>query len=207
MKEEFNKIISESVKPFLKANGFKKKGLNFYRVTDSIIFLLNFQKSFSNTSDETRFYINCNIHSNEIDEVLGRAKIVEPKEYDTFYRNRISEIIQSERAYYTINAETDVQQLTTDILTDLGVAIHLFDSVQSTDDLVNLMIRDNGLSRYEELLTYFLLKNKEKEASEYINKLYHNWGTDKRWEIFGRKIKNILVKYSNNQTMSDLINF
>lgn len=205
MKGPFDKIISESVKPFLKNNGFKKKGLNFYKLSEPLIFLINFQKSFGNSSEETRFYINCSIHSSEIDDIQGKPKLVEPKEYETFYRNRISEITDTQRLYYVLNKDTDLEKLNAEILSDLKIAITFFDPIRSTNDLINLMLEQKGLNKYEELVTYMLVKGRESDVVEYINNLYRKHGSEDRWKLFENKINTILTRHSSLKTVVDLL--
>lgn len=205
MKGPFDKIISESVKPFLKNNGFKKKGLNFYKSLEPLIFLINFQKSYGNSSEETRFYINCSIHSSEIDDIQGKPKLVEPKEYETFYRNRISEITDTQRLYYVLNKDTDLEKLNAEILSDLKIAITFFDPIRSTNDLINLMLEQKGLNKYEELVTYMLVKGRESDMVEYINNLYRKHGSEDRWKLFENKINTILTRHSSLKTVVDLL--
>jgi len=45
MKEKYNQLISDTVKPLLKLNGFAKKGMNFYKMKEDLIFLINLQNS------------------------------------------------------------------------------------------------------------------------------------------------------------------
>lgn len=73
MKEKFIQLIADTVKPLLKTNGFSKKGMNFYKRKDDLIFMFNFQNSQGNTFDQTKFYINCGIHSTKIDKVIGKT--------------------------------------------------------------------------------------------------------------------------------------
>src|SRR5690606_10807921 len=151
MKEKFNQLITDTVKPFLKANGFNKKGMDFYRKQDDLIFLLNFQSSQSNTYEQTKFYINCGIHSIKIEEVIGKKKLLEPKEYNCYFRNRISLIANSTDDGYLISQDTDIQNLGFSIIADLKTVISMFDNIQSTNDLTDLMINKNGLNNYKEL--------------------------------------------------------
>src|SRR3989344_537203 len=150
MKEKFNQLITNTAKPFLKANDFGKKGMNFYRKKDDLIFLFNFQSSQGNTFEQTKFYINCGIHSTKIDKVIGKPELLEPKEYDCYFKNRISAIINSADDGYFIKEDTDLLNLSLTIIADLTTVIAMFDSIKSTNDLTDLMINKNGLNKYRE---------------------------------------------------------
>ncbi|MGF9910157.1 DUF4304 domain-containing protein [Brevibacillus porteri] len=45
LQQLFTDMIKQDVKPFLSNRGFAKKGLNFTKKTESLIYMFNFQKS------------------------------------------------------------------------------------------------------------------------------------------------------------------
>ncbi|MFC4163727.1 DUF4304 domain-containing protein [Epilithonimonas zeae] len=205
MKEKFNNIINGTVKPLLKSNGFSKKGLDFLKKKDDLIFIINFQKSRGNSFDESKFYINCGIHSTIIDQIIGRKKTLDPKEYECHFRSRISTIIQSETDRYSIVEETDLEISAENISSDLKAVINLFDSIKNTNDLTDLMIAKNGLNNYEELFEFLLLTDNWKELKRYIQKLFSTFGQEQRWTIFQNRLSNILLKHNRRETISDLL--
>lgn len=204
MKEKFNNLINETIKPLLKSNGFSKKSLDFHKRKDDLIFLINFQKSHGNSFDETKFYINCGIHSTTIDQIIGRKENSDPKEYECHFRSRISALIESETDRYSIAEETDLEILAENISSDLKSVINRFDSIKNTDDLTNLMIAKNGLSNYEELFEFLLLTDNWKDLKLYIQKLFSTFGQEQRWIIFQNNLSNILLKHNRKETIQDL---
>lgn len=48
LQQIFSDMIKQDVKPFLSKRGFAKKGLNFNKITESLIYMFNFQKSSGN---------------------------------------------------------------------------------------------------------------------------------------------------------------
>ena len=85
MKEKFDELIA-LLKPLFKDNGFSKSALNFYKNTPNFIYVLNFQKSSGNSSERTRFYINCGIYAPFLEATLGKEALSKPKEYECHYR-------------------------------------------------------------------------------------------------------------------------
>lgn len=205
MKELFNEIISNVIKPLLKRDGYHKKGLNFYKKSEDLIFLLNIQKSHGNSSDNVHFYINCGIHSSKIDELLGKGELLEPKEYETHFCQRISSLVNSIEDGYTINAETNIEKLKSEIISDIQTVIDFFETIQFTNHLVELMIQKNGLHNYEQLFTYLTLTNNTEGRKIYVKQLYDRFGQENRWSIFEKNMNDILKKHGCLQTITNLI--
>jgi hypothetical protein len=205
MKEKLNQIISEVIKPVLKPHGFGKKGLNFYKRIDDLIFLLNIQHSHGNTADQTKFYINCGIHSTDMDRVIGRSELVEPKEYECYYKDRISSIVHAVNDGYLISSNTDLQALNSTIGKDLTAVLSLFDTIRKTSDLTDLMVDKSGLNHYQELVEYFLLTNNQADTKRFVKNLYGTFGQEKRWQIFEDNLSALLIKNQRKETIQDLI--
>lgn len=205
MKEEFNKLITETVKPLLKANGFGKKGLNFYKRKDEMIFLFNFQNSQGNTFDQTKFYINCGIHSSAIDKVIKRPELAEPKEYDCHFRDRISSICESTNDGYFISKETVWEPFTSAIIADLETVISMFDKINSTNDLTNLMIEKNGLNNYCELFEYLLLTENKIDLKRLVKLLHQAFEKDSRWPIFEKNLSKVLIQHKRTVSIKDIL--
>lgn len=206
MKDLFNQLISETIKPLLKAEGYGKKGLNFYKRIDDLILMFNFQNSHGNTFHETSFYINCGIHSTAIDATIGSDELKEPKEYMCYYRQRISSITGRKADDYTITPTTDLKKLASTLTKDVGVVLNLFNTIKTTSDLVDLMIAKNGLSNYEELLEYLLIKKENKKINTYVKTLYHRFDDKTRWPLFEKTMNALLKKYKQHTTIADIIN-
>ena len=110
MKEKFDELIA-LLKPLFKDNGFSKSALNFYKNTPNFIYVINFQKSSGNSSERTRFYINCGIYGSFIEATLGKEALSKPKEYECHYRARIHEITRTAAAYYELESDSDVAKI------------------------------------------------------------------------------------------------
>lgn len=194
MKEKFNIIIKNYVHPKLKSNGFKKKNLNFYKFKGDLIFLINLQKSRGNTWEETSFYISYGIYSSEIDNVLGKEKIMYPKDYQCYYCREIKELLDvNDTSKYILENSTNVEKFGKNILVDLEIVISFFEKVKGTDDLISLMIAKNKLHWYEEMISYLILTEDENRAEKYIYSLFEYFGKENRWKIFENKIETILT--------------
>lgn len=205
MKEKFNQLIEEVVKPLLKENGFAKKGMSFYKRNADLIFLLNVQNSHGNSSEQTKFYINCGIHSTVIDKVIGRSELVEPKEYECYFKDRISSLINAVDDGYLITKDTDLENLSLTLQQDLKAVMLLYDNINRTSDLTDLMINKNGLNNYQELFEYLLLTNNQADAKRFVKNLHDTFGQQRRWTIFEDNLSELLRKNKRKETIADLL--
>ena len=203
-KELFNNLISKTVKPLLKDSGFTKKSLTFYKKKEDLVFLFNFQKSGGNTSFQTKFYINCGIHSATIDGIIEKPELIEPKEYECHFRKRISSITNNPEDGYIITGGIDLHELSRQVVTDFKKAIDFFDKVNTTSDLADLMAKQ-GLSNYEQLFEYLLLDGDDVRLKYYIANLYQSFGQEQRWKIFENKMNGILKKRHVSKEVKDIL--
>lgn len=205
MKELFNGLITEKVKPYLKSEGFEKKALNFYKRSGDLIYLFNFQNSRGNSADQTTFYINCGIHSTTVDKVLGAKENPEPKEYECYFQDRISALTNSSNDDFSISKQTSIEQIAAEILKELTISIQFYHSINSTAELTNLMIERNGLANYSELFEYLLKTKDDSRVILFAKKLYRDFGTDDRWELFEEVLSNLLRQNNHEHTLTEII--
>ncbi|WCH49874.1 MULTISPECIES: DUF4304 domain-containing protein [Lysinibacillus] len=89
MQQIFNKLIKQNIKPFLSMLGYNKKSLNFYKTTDNLNYMFNFQKSANNM-----FYMNCYIYATELAHVQSKEILTASKEAECHFRARIESIVE-----------------------------------------------------------------------------------------------------------------
>ena len=206
MQEAFNHLVTKTIKPFLKAHGFYKKGMYFYKKDDDLIFMLNFQKSQFNSAENLVFYVNFGIYTTSMDTLLGRDVVLEPKISDGYVIKRLDAITCSNNPWYTINHRTNVDELAILIEQELVALVRFVETMTSLEDLVNFMIRENGLHRYEELFEYLLIGYDFMRLVPYIQHLYKRFGHEERWSIFAKNLNTLLQKHQHQESIETLIN-
>jgi hypothetical protein len=72
LQQLFNDMMKQDVKPFLSGHGFARKGPNFSKIGERLVYLFNFQKSSGNSADNIMFYVNCGIYSAELAEIQSK---------------------------------------------------------------------------------------------------------------------------------------
>ncbi|WP_103635028.1 DUF4304 domain-containing protein [Campylobacter concisus] len=194
MKEKFDELIA-LLKPLFKDNGFSKSALNFYKNTPNFIYVVNFQKSSGNGSGHTRFYINCGIYGSFIEATLGKEVLSKPKEYECHFRARAHEISSSAAAYYKLEPDSDYENLAN----DLSFVFKFFEQNSSEENLIELMLEQNGLAAINQLYEYLLIKDKSEILISHAKRLFAKHGGEARWGKFQKQINELLRKYKKDE--------
>ena len=198
MKEKFDELIA-LLKPLFKDNGFSKSALNFYKNTPNFIYVVNFQKSSGNSSTHTRFYINCGIYAPFIEATLGKEVLSKPKEYECHYRARAHEITRTASAYYEIEPDSDMAKIYENVANELNLIFKFFEQSSQEENLIELMLEQNGLAAINQLYEYLLIKDKSENFISHAKMLYAKHGREARWGKFENQINELLRKYKQDE--------
>ena len=198
MKEKFDELVA-LLKPLFKDNGFSKSALNFYKNTPNFIYVVNFQKSSVNSSTHTRFYINCGIYAPFIEATLGKEVVSKPKEYECHYRARAYEITRTAAAYYEIEPDSDVEEIYENLANELNLIFKFFEQSSQEENLIELMLKQNGLAAINQLYEYLLIKDKSEILISHAKMLYAKHGSEARWSKFQNQINELLRKYKKDE--------
>ena len=198
MKEKFDELIA-LLKPLFKDNGFSKSALNFYKNTPNFIYVVNFQKSSGNSSTHTRFYINCGIYAPFIEATLGKEALSKPKEYECHFRARAHEISKTALAHYELEADSDVAKMYENLANELNLIFKFFEQSSQEENLIELMLEQNGLAVINQLYEYILIKDKSEILISHAKKLYAKHGSEARWSKFQNQINELLKKFKKNE--------
>ena len=198
MKEKFDELIA-LLKSLFKDNGFSKSALNFCKNTTNFIYVVNFQKSSGNSSEHTRFYINCGIYTPFIEATLGKEALNKPKEYECHFRARVHEISSTASAHYELEPDSDVAKIYENVANDLGFVFEFFEQNSSEENLIELMLEQNGLAAINLLYEYLLKKDKGEILISHAKKLFTKHGSEARWGKFQNQINELLRKYKKDE--------
>jgi hypothetical protein len=188
-------MIKQDVKPFLSKHGFAKKSLNFYKITESLIYMFNFQKSSGNSADNVMFYVNCGIYAAELAQIQSREILTAPQEAECHFRARIGEIVESVPDRFAITPDTNMEDLRKTLLSGLEEVTHFFDTMTSARSIVDYYTSGPFLHLGEESFHLLLQSKDVAAAKQYLKALQEKYGTEQRWTIFENKYKAIFNKY------------
>ncbi|MBG9940942.1 DUF4304 domain-containing protein [Brevibacillus formosus] len=195
LQQLFTDMIKQDVKPFLSNRGFAKKGLNFTKKTESLIYMFHFQKSAGNAADHVMFYVNCGIYAVELAQIQSRAILTAPQEAECHFRARMREIVESVPDRFSITPDTNMDDVRVTLLNGLDEVIHFYDTMTSARSIVDYYTSGPFLHLGEESFHLLLQSNDVVAAKHYLNALQEKHGTEKRWTIFENKYKAIFHKY------------
>lgn len=92
--KQLDEVLKESLTPFLKRKGFKKKGPNFHRKYDYRIEVINVQASKWNEGDKGQFTVNLGVYFPRVATIVEAVPFKGlPKEYDCTARKRIGHLM------------------------------------------------------------------------------------------------------------------
>jgi len=132
-------IVLSDVSDAIRPKGFSRRGKVFWKVVDSNIELIAFQKSVSNTSDKLLFTINLGISCGELMEgsleIKKRLAIM-----NAHFRQRIGFVLEYKRDHWwEISAASNVDSISREICHSVcDSAIPYLDNFSHTRDLIAL---------------------------------------------------------------------
>jgi hypothetical protein len=99
--------------PELRKSGYKKSGRTFHFVSDACTRVLNIQSDRWNTRTEGSFTINLGIYFPALHQLAERVPFPGlPKEYDCDVRERIGDLMPSQKDHWwNVNMNTNIEEL------------------------------------------------------------------------------------------------
>lgn len=198
MQELFKEIIKQDVKPFFTARGYRKKALNFTKTEDQLIYNINIQKSAGNTWDQLSFYVNCTIHSTELEQLQARQSSIVSVAGSSHFTSRIREIVPAAPDRYTLTEETDTDSFTAELLQHLDQAIAFMHTLTGARDILDYYMEHTALHLSEETFRFLLRAGEVETAEHYLQQLQGKYGTETRWTIWEKKYADIWAEYGRS---------
>jgi hypothetical protein len=192
----FDEMIKEHIVPFLKKQGFKKQNLNFYKAENNLKFMFNFQKNTYNSIDWVGFYINCGIYSQEVIHTIGEPVLPNPKEYECLYNVRIDHLSGAENKEFELlsSFESHKIEVANEVIRQLKKAIDFYTTIQSNDDLSDLITREYTYF-WQKFFHYLAIKKDIKRIELNAKKYADSYKGDERRPFFEMEINKILVEH------------
>jgi hypothetical protein len=187
---EYNLIIKNIVAPIFKRLGFKKSGTNFYRKTDDIIQVFNFQKNSMNIGNSFSFVGNIGFIEPETYLKLWKTDCLPkfPKCTDALIKFRLGEITHDGLDYwYNLRNDNRSETLIIQLQKDLIILENLFENHKTLLSLEKYFSdRTKILGFFGELGQFALFKKigKDKVAKQILNKVYKKAKKPKSWTNF-----------------------
>lgn len=198
MKQVFNDLIKQDVKPLLKEHGYAKKGLHFSKATDAMTYIISFQKSAGNSADQVMFYVNCGIYSAELAEIQGKAVKDAPAEVECHFRERIEHIAQGVPARYELTEATDIDSVRQSLRSGLVQVLDFYAQMSDARSIVDYYRAIPALHLGEEGMRLLIRSGEPDAARAYVAALRDKHGEETRWTIFEGKYQAIFAEYGED---------
>lgn len=114
-RDSINEIVKLGIAPTLKANGFKKKALNFARRIGSASHYLNVQLSSWNSGPTGSFYLNVGVVFDELCFHFGKQPPQFPRYEDCQFLVRMERLNPSLPQQFGVDASTDLEALASNV--------------------------------------------------------------------------------------------
>ena len=198
MKELFTQIIKQDVKPFFSAQGYRTKDLNFYKTEGQLSYKINIQKYKYNTHKELSFYVNCSIHSAELEKYYPYIVQAADLSDIAHFTSRIRNIVPAAPDRYFLTPEVDVDRFTADLLLHLDQALQFMYTLTDARTIIDYYMQQTALHLSEETFGFLLDTGDTETAEQYLKQLQAKYGAEKRWAIWEQKFAAVWEKYARS---------
>ena len=130
---------------------------------------------------------------------MVKEALSKPKEYECHYRARVHEISKTALAHYELEPDSDVAQIYENLANELNLIFKFFEQSSSEENLIELMLEQNGLAAINQLYEYLLIKDKSEILIFHAKKLFAKHGSEARWGKFQNQINELLRKYKKDE--------
>jgi len=129
-------IVSRGAAPVLKAAGFKKTALRFYRRRGEVVQVVGFQLSQGNFADKGRFYINVGIGFDKLWQMDSKPMPDRPKEHGGHFYRRLEDLLPDVPFDGNVSGSTDIDATAIELRDRMILLVSLLDPINSTDALL-----------------------------------------------------------------------
>lgn len=187
-KRAFETMLSNEVRPFLKARGFTKNGHRFYRTRTPLYDQLGFQGNQYNNIRPFGFFINIGVGSTDVDAVApGHGSQATPPQ-GFLLRDRWQWLVPGLPDELRFSTSTDMSGFAAVLCHNLDLVVTEFDKIHSTDALVQLMATRSKLLAYERTCRYLAAVGDTATLRTFVTRLRDTFGEQSRWAIFNDKL-------------------
>ncbi len=174
---EFEQIMKDTISPFFKGIGFKKKTLHYAKQINDIIQVFNVQKSQWNSyHDDLSFTFNVGFYNDLLFlESWDRKETTDfPKHYDCQIQFRLGQFLHKTDYWYKLSPRIDFKKVSESIESDLNkYLLPLFDKYQTLDSLSELIGKynwiDNVIGPYNKISILWHTGHKDKAEKELLD--------------------------------------
>jgi len=200
---KFYQMLNNGFKSFLVKNEYDAFGeTDFFKwredLSITIIFCLIDEIGYR-FGEKLKFKIYGHIYSTQFDKIItNNQDLVLPDRIGYLYS--VSDKFFSEDGYI-IDETTNIEIATSEIINTLNSVNLFFETIKSTDDLVDKMILENYFHKYIEIIKFLIINNKNQKLAMFLKEIYNKFRESDKWMDLEKKINRVLSKKLNKSIM------
>lgn len=183
-------VIRTHLKPVLTARGFTSSGSTFKRRVGEATQVVNVERSSRNGALAARFYINGSVYLPALDAVIDEPLIEDPDEPSCHVRLRPSDADPGARREYDVTLDSDAEALGAEIARDVTGLLDMLDGL-TTPQAAVAHLAGRRLAQYERVFGWYLSQDELAQARLFVKSLHEEFGGEKRWAIFARRLDDV----------------
>jgi Domain of unknown function (DUF4304) len=171
MELALKEVIKNHIQPFLKANGFAKKGNYFYKKRDAFVFAFYVSVDREYTENGAYFGVQFGIYTEELETLLDREIQAFPKGYDFILNESVLTHIFDNDERYLIDNTTNLADFGQQMQNDFKQILVFLDRFSTLEILMDYCLEHNYLVHYEDLMRYLVIKHENEKMENYLIKI------------------------------------
>ncbi|WP_338856418.1 DUF4304 domain-containing protein [Gordonia hongkongensis] len=189
-RRQFDDVLSQRVRPNLRAHGFRKAGRIFRRERGPLYDMIGFQADkWNGVTQHFGAFVNVGVGSADMDAVHldhPRTDGVPVREYVLERRwERLNPALPGE---LMLDDATDLEQFADVLTAGLDTVVESMSALDSTTELTQWAVSNNRLQRMEKTCRYLASVADVQTLSRYARSLRDEFGNEPRWPAFAQVI-------------------
>lgn len=179
----YNQIIEECIAPFLMQIGYSRKKNYFYYKNKDLIYSYDCYLE-KMSKKKFHFYIIASVDSISLNNTINKPIHKLPSGYDNIYSKVIFE---------TDNLKDESETIRQKIILVLKKIENKLNEIITTNDLIDICIKENYLVHHEDIFKYCIITKDEKRLKQYLTFVRKRLTeiSDRAYEAYLNKIEEL----------------
>ncbi len=198
MEKILKQLINNYISPFLRAQGFKRRGNSWYRKNDDFTVSFTMPVDLEYTNEGAIFYLRCGVYSDELATMLGEEIKAFPKGYDYIFHYAIQDIFPPNEDVFHAHRNGENEETIHELKKNITKSLDFIANLKSVDALMDYCAEHNYLVHHDEIMRYFIIKKDEEKLQKYMLKIKEKLQriSDRAFESYTQKSLKLKAEYN-----------
>lgn len=189
LKQTFEVLLSDDVRPFLRERGFAKSHATFRRKRAPLYDMIQFQSSqWNGVTPWHAFFVNVGVGSTEIDAAWPPPGADRGRAPTYFLWTRWERLVPGLASELRLDETTDPNELAGQLCDGLDRVLTVIENVDTSWALVERAIARNDSALVEKTCAYLVATGNIESLTQYITALRGEFGNERPWIFINRRI-------------------